>query len=400
MNFTYSARDGQGAAKLGHIVADSLDEAARLLRKQGLYPVSLEETEASSFWAGLFRPRVKKSDIVHFSSQLAIMVDSGVALSQALQGLAAQLPNPTLREAVADISAGVEGGDDFSNALERYPRYFGPTYVSLIRASEVSGSMGPMLTQLAGHLQGDLETRQKVAGALVYPLLMLVMCLGSCVFLLTYVFPKIAPMFSGRKIELPTPTKVMMAVSYALTHYWFAVLAAAAALVVLALWSLRQPWGRRLADRMILRVPVLGRLVQRSILARMMRTFASTTGAGVPVLQALQLSRDVAGNVHYQQAFDELAVQVEAGRPINEVLAGHPLFPPTLVQMIASGEKTGRLPPVLSKVSEHYEREVTVLIKSATSLLEPLMVAAMGLIVGGVALGMLLPIFKLSSHTG
>jgi type IV pilus assembly protein PilC len=234
----------------------------------------------------------------------------------------------------------------------------------------------------------------------MYPGAMFLMCMGACVFLLTCVLPKIAPMFTAKGIELPTPTIVMMTASHILTVYWWACLLGFGALTGFLWYARQQWWGIQAWDWCILRVPILGPLVRKSILARTTRTLSTMLNAGVSVLNAIELCAAVSENSFYEAAWNDLAEQVTAGRQLHEVLETNPLFPKTLVQMIGSGEKTGKLGMVLGRVSEYYESEVAIAVKSATSLIEPIMVAGMGVIVGGLALAMLLPIFKLSSHAG
>lgn len=401
MQFEYLARDSSGKMQTGFVSAETSVDAARKLRQDGLFTLSMSEARpARSSGLGLFSRRISRSDIVYLSSQLAVMVDAGIPVASALSGLAKQCENPSMRSMLERIQQDVEGGVDFSAALAKYPKHFDGVYVNLVKAGEVSGLLGALLERIATQMRNELEQRQKVRGALMYPGIMLVMCLGASVFLLTFVLPKIAPMFVARGIELPTPTRIMMAASHVLTNYWWACLLGLAGLVGFWWHARRQWWGRLAYDWVVLRLPVLGPLVRKSILARTTRTFAAMLNAGVPVLDAIDLCAAVSENVFYERAWKELAEQVTSGRQIHEVLESNPLFPRTLVQMIGSGEQTGKLGMVLGRVGHYYDAEVAIAIKSATSMLEPIMVAGMGVIVGSLALAMLLPIFKLSSHVG
>lgn len=402
MNFEYLARDASGRMQSGMVAADSSAEAARRLRQDGLFTLSLNEARApvKNPAASLFAPRISRNDIVYLSSQLAVMVDAGIPIASAIEGLARQADNPTLRAMLERIHQDVEGGVDFSAALAKFPRQFDGVYVNLVKAGEVSGLLGALLERIATQMRSDLEQRQKVRGALMYPGIMLSMCIASCIFLLTVVLPKISPMFVARGIELPTPTVVMLAISHVLIHYWWACLIGVGLLIWLFGFARKKWWGRLAYDWAILRIPVLGGMVRKSILARTTRTFAAMLNAGVPVLDAIQLCAAVSENIYYERAWKDLGEKVTTGRQIHEVLESNPLFPKTLVQMIASGEQTGKLGMVLGRVGNYYDAELSIAIKSATSLLEPVMMAAMGVIVGGLALAMLLPIFKLSSHAG
>lgn len=402
MQFEYLARDAAGKMQSGVVTAETSADAARKLRNDGLFTVSMSETRAAArtTTSSIFARRISRSDIVYLSCQLAVMVDAGIPVASAIGGLAKQSENPSMKSMLERIQQDVEGGIDFSVALAKYPRCFDGVYVNLVKAGEVSGLLGALLERIAGQMRSDLEQRNKVRGALMYPGVMMLMCLGACGFLLTFVLPKISPMFVARGIELPTPTVVMMTISHILTQYWWACLIGAGGLFGFWWYARQQWWGRMAYDWMILRVPVLGPLMQKAILARTTRTFAAMLNAGVPVLDGIQLCAAVSENVFYERAWKDLADKVMTGRQIHEVLETNPLFPKTLVQMIGSGEQTGKLGMVLGRVGNYYDSEVGIAIKSATSLLEPIMVAGMGVIIGGLALAMLLPIFKLSSHAG
>jgi type IV pilus assembly protein PilC len=402
MQFEYLARDAAGKMQSGVISAETTADAARKLRQDGLITLSVTETRSATRSAtpSLFARRVTRGDIVYLSSQLAVMVDAGIPVASAIGGLARQSDNPSMKSMLERIQQDVEGGVDFSAALAKYPRCFDGVYVNLVKAGEVSGLLGALLERIAMQMRSDLEQRQKVRGALMYPGVMAAMCLGACAFLLSFVLPKISPMFVARGIELPTPTVVMLAASHVLTRYWWACLLGAGGLIGFWWHARRQWWGRLAYDWLILRIPVLGPLMKKAILARTTRTFAAMLNAGVPVLDGIQLCAAVSENIFYERAWKDLADKVTTGCQIHEVLESNPLFPKTLVQMIGSGEQTGKLGMVLGRVGNYYDSEVSIAIKSATSLLEPLMVAGMGVVIGGLALAMLLPIFKLSSHTG
>lgn len=401
MQFSYLARDTAGKMQSGSIAADSATDAAQKLRQDGLYVISIDEAKAKIVVkSSLFGRRVSRSELVYTTCQLAVMIDAGIPLSSAIAGLATQTENLGFKSMLERIQQDIEGGDNLSTALARYPKTFDGVYVNLVKAGEASGMLGALLERLSVQMRGDLEARSKVRGALMYPGAMFVMCLGACVFLLTCVLPKISPMFVARGIELPTPTIVMMALSHALTVYWWACLLGLAAFIAGFWYCRRQWWGILAWDWCILGLPILGPLIRKSILARTTRTLAAMLNAGVPVLNSLELCAAVSENSFYEKAWRDLAVKVTAGRQMHEVLESNPLFPKTLVQMIGSGEKTGKLGMVLGRVGDYYEAEVSIATKSATSLIEPLMVAGMGVVIGGLALAMLLPIFKLSSHSG
>lgn len=399
MRFSYQARNREGEVVSGEFTASNQDEATQQLRRDGLYVMSIEEESgsATSTVPSIFQKRIKRNDIIYLTNQLSVMVDAGVPLANALEGLQKQGDNPTMQAMLKNLQNSVESGEDFSTALMRYPKYFDTTYVNLIKASEASGTMAQMLDRIAIQSRTELETKQKVKGAMMYPAAMLVMCVGVSIFLLIYVFPKLTPMFKSKKIEIPGPTKVMMFLSDALVNQWYLFLIGAVVLVVFFLYGRKQTWGRFALDWFWLNVPVLGPLCRKATIGRSLKTLATTVNAGVPMLDALELCAAVSGNFFYERTWRAVGKEVLAGKQIHEALDGNKLIPATILQMISSGESTGRLGQVLDKVSEYFEREVANTVKSVTSLVEPIMVAVMGGVIGTIALAMLLPIFKLST---
>ena len=409
MQFAYQARDAAGLLKAGELAADTVAEVAAALRRDGLFPVDIAPRSAAGAAAGganpglslnLFAPRVKGSEVVQFATQLSVMADAGVPLGQALRDLAAQSDGGGLPPVLRKVAAAVDGGETFSAALARFPRAFDPTFVNLAKAGEASGTLPEMLDRTAARLEIDLETRRKLVGAMIYPAAMLVLCLCSVAFLLTCVFPKILPLFEGRELELPAPTKLLMTISDSLTHHWPYHLAGLAAAAGAFAFLRRHEAGRAAWDRAVLGLPVVGPLSRKVSLSRSLRTLAATISAGVPMLESLRLAGAVAGNSAYAAAWRAGSDAVAGGTPLNAALGGNELFPPSVLQMMASGERTGKLGPVLEKVGAHYEREVAAALAATMRLIEPLMTVLMGGVIGTIALAMLLPIFRLSGGVG
>lgn len=397
MTFQYKVRDPLGKVHEGELEATNQEDAAQKLRSEGFQVLKLEEDEEL---LNLLPRKIHKSDIIYIANQLAIMVDTGIPLSSALEGICSQEENPTLKKLLLDIKSRVEGGEDFSSALASYPKYFDKTFVSLIKASEQTGSMGPMLERIAEYLRKELDTRNKVRAALSYPVVMMVLALGVTIFLLTFVMPKFAPLFSRKGVKLPKPTVVMISVSQCLIEYWWAWLIGAAALVIGFLIFRSTQTGRKYLDWSKIRIPILGSMFRKVIISRSIRTLGTMIGSGVSMLDAIQLCGDVSGNYYYERAWKYVLDEITKGNRISDALSGNDLFPATLVQMIGAGEETGKLDYVLDKVSVYYDREVENSLKTATSLIEPIMITVMGVIVGGIAMSLLLPIFSLSRMPG
>jgi type IV pilus assembly protein PilC len=394
LNFTYKVRNALGKTSEGTLEAASREEATAKLRKDGFQVVELAEEDEG---LELLPKRIKQSDIIFLTSQLAVMVDTGITLSAAMEIIAAQEENKTLKKVLVDLKTRVEGGEDFSSALSRHSRHFDKTYISLVKASEHTGTLGEMLENISDHLRKQLETRQKVKAAMAYPGIMLTLAVGVTIFMLTYVLPKFTPLFNRKGMKLPIATKVLMAASDALLHYWYLWLIGIVAVVLAYVFGSKTDAGRKFLDGVKLNLPIIGQLNRKIIVSRSMRTLGTMIGAGVSMLDAIRLAAEVSGNIYYEQIWMHVLDQITQGKRVAESLVGNnKLFPSTLVQMIASGEETGKLDKVLAKVSAYYDREVETSIKSATSLIEPILIVGMGIVVGSIAMGLLLPIFQLS----
>ncbi|NIL98665.1 MAG: type II secretion system F family protein, partial [Planctomycetales bacterium] len=387
LTFLYKARDPLGNVYEGKVDAPSAEEATQQLRRDGYHVLDIAEENAD--FSFFFSQRVSRSDVIYVTSQLAIMVETGISIAHALATILEQEDNPALRQLLTDLKNSVEAGEDFSTALARHPECFDNTYVSLIRASEATGSLGEMLNRVAQYLEKEREIRGKVRAAMAYPLVMAVTSVGVTIFLLTYIFPKFEPLFKRPGANLPKLTVFLVQISDALLAHWYLWLVAAIATVVALIFFRRTPTGQRTFDYLKINSPVIGPLFRKVAITRSIRTLGTMTTSGVPVLDSLQLSADVAGNYYYQQLWQDVINQVTTGKRICEALAGNPLCPPILVRMIAAGEDAGKLDAVLQKVSGYYDDEVDQAIKTTTRLIEPVMIAVMGVVVGGIAMSLL-----------
>jgi len=392
--FQYRIRDPMGNIHTGSMEATSAEEASQHLRRDGFHVLDIDEENDE----GIFPRRVSKTDLIYVTSQLAIMVDTGITLSTALSGIVEQETNPTLRRILKDIKEQVEGGQDFSAALSRHPKHFDKTYVSLVKASEATGSLGPMLNRIAGYLRKEMETRSKVRAAMAYPMVMMVLATGVTIFLLTYILPKFTPLFKSKGTQLPKPTILMMALSDAMLHHWYLWLLGAVALVAGFLYGRTTPIGRQCIDWLKINTPIIGPMFRKVTISRSIRTLGTMLASGVPVMEAIRLAGAVSSNYFYEKLWQNVLDEVAGGKRICEILQGNPLFPKVLVQMIAAGEDTGKLDQVLEKVSSYYDGEVETSLKATTSLIEPIMISMMGVVVGTIGLALMLPIFSLSKH--
>ncbi len=393
ISFLYKVRDPLGNIHEGTVDAVNVDVATQQLRRDG-YKV-LEIDEESSDLTLLLGKRITRSDIIYLTNQLAIMVETGISISHSLSTIIEQEDNPKLCQLLLNLKQSVEAGEDLSTALARHPAYFDQTYVSLIRASEVTGSMGVMLQRIASYLDKEKEIRGKVRSAMMYPMVMAFASIGVTVFLLLYIFPKFEPLFKRPGADLPQLTVFLIGVSDSMMAHWYWWLIAVVSLVVGLVLFRRTETGRQTFDYLKINLPILGPLFRKVAITRSIRTLGTMTASGVPVLESLQLSADVAGNYYYRKLWLDVINQVATGKQICDALSTSSLCPPLLVRMIAAGEDTGKLDTVLQKVSGYYDTEVENSINTTTRLIEPIMIAVMGFVVGAIALSLLLPIFSL-----
>ena len=397
MTFTYQVRDAKGKIHEGELDAPSIEAASQQLRQDGFTILDINaEDEDADDGEGLFPRRISKQEVIYITSQLAVMTDTGITLSTALAGIREQEENPTLKRVMGELQSAVESGEDFSAALAKHPKLFDKTYVSLIRASEATGTMGEMLERIATYLRKEVETRGKVRAALAYPAVMLAVASGVTIFLLTYVLPKFAPLFNRPGAKLPTVTKFMMVASDSLLHWWWAWVGGFVLTTIGYLVFRRTATGRQAIDTVKISLPLMGTMFRKVAISRSIRTLGTMMASGVPVLEAIKLSADVAGNFHFEKLWHDVGTHVTEGNRIADSLMRSSLFPRMLIQMIKSGEETGKLDKVMLKISNYYDQEVETTLKAVTSMVEPIMITVMGVIVGGIGMALLLPIFSLS----
>ena len=398
LTFAYQAHDPLGEMVEGTLEVGSREEALARLKRDGLNVLELQE-QAGGF--DLMPRGIRQAEIIFTTNQLAVMVETGITLSQALGSIAEQEGNPALRKVLLDLKSSVESGDDFSTALSRHSKHFDKTYISLIKASEQTGTLGEMLDTVAAYLRNQLETRQKIRAAMAYPGVMAALALGVTVFLLTYILPKFEPLFSRKGVKLPGITIFLMSASNMLLNYWPYWLAGTIAVILTYVFGRKTEPGRKILDWLKINFPIVGNMTRKVTLSRSVRTLGTMVASGVSMLDAIKLTAEVASNWYYEQAWLRVLDEVTQGQRISESLQDErDLFPSTLVQMIDAGEETGKLDVVLAKVSSFYDKEVETALKATTSMIEPLMICAMGVIVGTIALGLLMPIFQLSRPSG
>lgn len=339
-----------------------------------------------------------RKDILNFTNQLAVMLRAGISLQDALESIGVQIQKPKFRTIVFDLKQQIEGGKSFSQALSAHPEVFSNLYINMVAAAEISGSMSSMLQRLAEYLDQEAETRSQVISAMIYPMIIGVMAITCVTFLLTFVLPRFLVVFEGKEHLLPAPTKLIMALSTGVRTYWFIVFPAIG-MVLVGFWyfTRKTPVGKRWWDRTKLRIPLLKTLCRSLYITRSMHTMGVLTNAGVPILDTISITAQITGNTLYESMWKGVFEEVRQGKKIASSLGRFTLMPANVVQMIQSGEESGTLGDVLNDISQFYARELRTVIKTVTSMIEPLMIVVMGLLVGFIAMSIILPIFKMSS---
>jgi len=343
-----------------------------------------------------FGGRVTQRDVLALTRQLSVMIKAGISITEALESMAVQTSNPKLRKLMNQLHDDVEAGKPFSEAVAAHPNVFSTLYINMIRASELSGSFSHILNRIAEYLTHQIETRNQVKAAMIYPMIIGGMAVSTTVFMLTFVLPKFVMLFKGKEALLPLPTKILLGLSNSMTHFWYLYIVGVVVLVAGTILFLRTETGRFALDTLKLRVPVFKKLFHCLYLSRGLRTMGELANAGVPVLETITVTGRVTGNVHYEDLWRQVRESVGEGKTISGTLLRSNLMPRGVTQMIAAGEQSGNLGDVLNDISEFYDRELRAVIKSSTAILEPMMIVAMGGVVGFVASSILLPIFKLS----
>jgi general secretion pathway protein F len=401
--YEYTALDGSGKNVSGIIDADSPVAARQRLRGTGVFPVEVKETTSKpkdvrpgSVSVSSLLKRVKPGEISMATRQLATLLGAGVPLVASLEGLVSQITNPVLKKIMAEIKESVNEGNSLAFALADYPRVFSGVYVNMVRAGEASGSLDVVLDRLAdlGEHQHALRTRFKAA--LAYPVF--VFFVGTLVlfFLVTFVIPMITPVFEETHQTLPILTVLLIEASDFLKSFWWVILIAVAMGAIVLGQLKKTPRGQYMWDETKLRMPILGPINRKIALARFARTLGSLLQGGVPLISALQIVRNVVNNVLIADVIDVAVEEIQAGKDLASPLGQSRWFPSIVIQMIAVGEQSGDLEPMLGKIADTYERDVSAQIMAMTSLLEPFMILIMGAIVLLIVISILLPILEMN----
>ncbi|MBN2054315.1 type II secretion system F family protein [bacterium] len=392
MDFAYTAIDMQGRTVKGVMAADSERQLHGKLRDLGYMLLDLDPVRASF---SLTFERINRKDLISFTVSLSTVLSAGIPLLTGLRDIEAQTDKAGFRRIIQDVARNVAAGAGLSEALSKHPRVFSPLYVNMVAAGERTGNIEEVLNDLIASLSWQDDLAAEVKQALIYPAVLFSAGCLLVFFLLSFVLPRFLVVFQKAKVELPLPTRILLAISYLFSHYWYVVLLAIAALFIGYRLILRNDAGRLFVDRFILRIPIFGALIRKVALSRFAHYLAALLRAGVDIIEALWVAERVIGNAVLARVIRLSLIRVKEGESLSGCLAQSGEFPSLITRMIGIGERTGALEMALVKVSQHYDKEVPYTIKKIFAIFEPLIIVFLGFLVVGIALSMFLPLYQM-----
>lgn len=397
LTYAYQARDSSGKMISGIQEALNEDNCINTLMARGLMVLSLQQKASSK--ALRSAGKVSETDLVLFTRQLATMVDAGLPLVTALTALYEQADprkQAGLRRVVGEVSAQVQQGDAFNEAISKHPNTFSRLYIAMVKAGESSGMLAEILDRLACFLESAARLKKKVKSAMTYPVIVIFIAIAITTFLIVRVVPVFGEIFADFGANLPAPTQFLLDISAFIRGNWWIILLAIGGIFFGVRSFVRTERGRQLWDQWKLKLPIFGPLVHKICMTRFSRTFAQLIRAGVPILEVMDIVGDTAGNYVVEVAIKGVAADVEKGDHLTNSLSRQPIFPPMLIRMVSAGESTGKIDTMLEKMADFWDEEIEAILDALTSLIEPLLIVVLGVIVGGIVIAMFLPIFKLN----
>ncbi len=393
-SFAYVAREaGSGREIRNNVEAATEQAAVAMLLNRNMLVLSIQEKIGQK--GRTSGGKVALADLVVFTRQLATMIDAGLAMVQSLHALAEQTTNKVMRDVIRDVCTRVEGGDSFSEALQKHPKAFSRLYVCMVAAGEKGGLLAEILARLATYLENAARLRKKVKSAMMYPTVVTVVAILITIFLLVKVVPVFGDIFKSFGAELPAPTQFLINLSHAVQKYLLAFLLGGGGLIYGWFYFIKTPTGRKFWDSNRIRLPIFGAIAHKICLARFTRTLASLVRSGVPILEVLQITSQTVGNVVMESAIKVAAGDIEKGESISSALGKHPIFPSMIIRMITAGEQTGKIDNMLERIADFLDEEIETTLSGLTALIEPILIVFLGVVVGGMVICMFLPIFKM-----
>jgi type IV pilus assembly protein PilC len=398
--YLWKGRSPSGELLSGEYQTESKDELVSYLRKRKIIITSVRSKSAQVAFKMPGKNRVAVKDLSVFTRQFATMINAGLPMVQCLDILSQQTEKEFLKESIARIMSDVEGGSTLGEAMARHPKVFNNLFVNMVEAGEAGGILDVILVRLAQFLEKLDALQRKVKGALTYPAVVGVVAIGATIFMLMFIIPTFAKMFTDFGGELPLPTRIVIGISDFLRNFWWALAAGVTGGIIGFQRYYKTDAGRLACDKAMLKVPVLGDVVRKGSVARFTRTLGTLISSGVPILQGLEITAKTAGNKVVENAVMATRESISQGNTISEPLKECGVFPPMVTSMIAVGEQTGALDEMLDKIASFYDSEVDTAVDALTAIIEPVMIVVMGIVVGGMLIAMYLPMFKLVTVVG
>jgi len=401
MQYFFSAKDSKGNNQKGVIEASSREVVLDILASQGLFPISIEEDTASKKILNkkiVLFGGVSHKDIVMFTKQLSIMIDSNVSPAEALDTLADQIRNETFKEKIFSIAKDVRGGTLLSKAFGKYPEVFSNFYINMIKSGEVSGDLPRILERVAQHLESEYSIRSKTIGAMVYPAVILVVFVVIFIVIMVFIIPGLTEVLQGSGQELPIATKIVIAISDFFIKFWYFVLLLIGGIIGFFLYYIKTEEGKELMDNVLLKMPIISTFLKDLLLSRFAENLSTLISAGIQITEALEVVSGLIGNNLYKRALLETKDRVIKGESLSSVLSNYPnIISPLFVQMVSVGEKTGKLDMSLSNIVKFYKQEAETFINSLASIIEPIMMIGLAVMVGGLVASVILPIYQITT---
>ncbi len=396
-NFRYKARDKYGRAASGTIELEDRETVSSYLKNTGFTPVSIEPAAGVSA-AALFILKYKKvnlENLLIFTRQLVTLLSAGMPILMSLEAIKEQTQDKKLKGIVVEIIKGVKAGTDLSYTMSRYPEVFDNLYINMIKAGEAAGILDSILDRLATLIEYQIETGEKIKSATRYPIIVVTTLVAAFLFVVTFVLPRFAELFSRFDVALPLPTRILIAINFIIKNYWYFVAFVLAFSIFILKKYIATKNGRQLWDYIKLKCPIFGPLILKITISRFTRTSAALIKSGIPLLQILDMSSQACGNTVVSDAIYKIRAAVNEGRPMHEGMKATRLFPPIIMQMIAVGENTGKLDELMLRISDYYDRHVDHTLKNLATSIEPILVFCLGGMVLTMALAIFLPMWNI-----
>ena len=395
VTFAWRGRTSAGENVSGELTVNNRAELLAQLRKKRIVVTSVKQKAKEISFKLPFGGGIGTKDLAIFTRQFATMINAGLPLVQCLDILSRQLDKVAFREITKKVMTDIEAGGTLSESLRKHPKPFDELYVNMVNAGEAGGILDTILLRLADYIEKIESLKRKVKGALMYPAVVLVVALGATLFMLMFIIPTFAKMFSDFGAELPLPTRIVLGASNFIRSWWWLMAVSAVGSVLGLKRYYGTDAGKHKIDAFMLKFPVLGDVIRKGSVARFTRTLGTLVSSGVPILDGLEITAKTAGNIIVQDAVMAARASIREGDTIANPLRNSPVFPPMVVQMITVGEETGALDEMLTKIADFYDEEVDSAVDALTSIIEPVMIVIMGAIVGGMVVAMYLPIFRM-----